>query len=49
VTIFFGDVMAITSLKWRHNWFFEVWFRHNLLEKLQFGQITWHQLTKLEG
>jgi len=36
----FGDVMAITSLKWRRNWFFEVCFRHNQLEKPQFGQIT---------
>jgi len=42
---FVGDVMAITLLKWRHNWFF--WsshkrffkVRHNL-EKPQFGQIT---------
>jgi len=25
---FFGDVVAITSLKWRHNWFFKVRFRH---------------------
>jgi len=28
------------SLKWRHNYFFEVRFRHNQLEKPQFGQIT---------
>jgi len=39
VTIF-GDVMAIMSLKWRHNWYFKVQFRHNQLEKTQFGQIT---------
>jgi len=32
--------MTFLSLKWRHNWYFEVWFRHNQLEKLQFGQIT---------
>jgi len=32
--------MAIKSIKWRHNWFFEVRFRHNQLEKPQFGEIT---------
>jgi len=37
---FFSDVMAITSLKWRRNWFFDVRFCHNQLEKTQFGQIT---------
>jgi len=37
---FFGEVMAITSLNWRHNWFFGVRFCHNQLEKPQFGQIT---------
>jgi len=40
---YFGDVtwltkMAMTSLKWRQNWFFEVRFRHNQLEN--------HNLTK---
>jgi len=30
---FFGDIMTMTSLKWRHKWFFEVRFRHNPLEK----------------
>jgi len=34
------DVMVMTSQKWRHNWFFEGRFRHNQLEKTQFGQIT---------
>jgi len=36
---FFGDVMAIRSLKRRHNWFFEVQIRQNQLEKPEFGQI----------
>jgi len=26
---FFGNVITMTSLKWRHNWFFKVRFRHN--------------------
>jgi len=37
---FFGDVMKITSLTWRYNWFFVVRFCHNQLEKPQFGQIN---------
>jgi len=45
---FFGDVMAMTSLKWRHNWFFKVRFRHNQLEKTQFGYITSLPVTKIE-
>jgi len=28
------------SLKWRHNWYFKVRFRHYQFEKTQFGQIT---------
>jgi len=39
VTVF-ANVMAITSLKSRHNWFFEVRFRQNRLKNPQFGQIT---------
>jgi len=27
--------MAMTSREWRHNWFFEAWFRHNQLNKKQ--------------
>jgi len=34
---FFGDVIAMTSLKWRHNWFFKFNFFHNQFEKPQFG------------
>jgi len=30
---FFGDILTMTSLKWRYNWFFEVRFCHNHLEK----------------
>jgi len=28
----FGNIMAMMSLKWHHNWFFEDWFRHNQLD-----------------
>jgi len=35
---FFGDIMAMTSLKWRL--FFEIRFRHNQFEKTKFGHIT---------
>jgi len=31
--------MLMTSLKWRHNYIFEIPFCHNQLEKAQFGQI----------
>jgi len=37
---FFGDIMAMTSLKWRHNWFFHVRFCHNQLEKTKLGHVT---------
>jgi len=30
---FFGDVIKMMSLKWRHNWFFKVRFRYNQFEK----------------
>jgi len=30
---FFGDVITLTSRKWRHNWFFQVRFCHNQYEK----------------
>jgi len=46
---FFGDVMVMTSLKWRHNYIFEVRFCHNQLEKPQFGQITELQVINIEG
>jgi len=39
-TTFFGGIMAMSSLKRRHNWFFEVPFRHTQLEKTKFGHIT---------
>jgi len=35
---FFGDEMVMTSQKRGHNSIFEVRFRHNQLEKTQFGQ-----------
>jgi len=35
--MFYGDVIAMTSLKSRNSWFFKVWFRHNQFEKPQFG------------
>jgi len=37
---FFGDMMAMTSPKCRHNWLFYVRFHHNQLEKTKFGHIT---------
>jgi len=42
-------IMAMTSLKRRHNYIFEVRFRHNQLEKPRFGQITELQFTNIEG
>jgi len=41
-------VMLMTSDKWLIT-FFEVRFRHNQLEKLQFGQILELQVTNIEG
>jgi len=38
---FFGDIMGITSLKCRHNWFFKVRIRHIQLKK--------HNLAKLRN
>jgi len=46
---FFGDLIFMMSLKWHHNYIFEVRFRHNELEKTQFGQITKLQVTNIEG
>jgi len=46
---FFGDVTVMTSLKWRHNYIFEVRFRHNQLQKPLFVQITELQVTNFEG
>jgi len=46
VTVF-GDVITMTSLKLRHNWFFEVRFCHNPFEKPQFGKITQIQVNKI--
>jgi len=45
---FFGGVMMMISLKWRHNWFFEVQFLHNQLKNQQFGKITKLQVTNIE-
>jgi len=40
----------MTSLKWRHNYIFEVRFCcHNQLKKTQFGQITEFQAFNIEG
>jgi len=44
----FGNVMAMTSLKWRLSDFFKVRFRHNQFEKPQFGQITLLYITKIK-
>jgi len=33
LVMFFGDIMTMMSQKWRHNWSFEVSFRHNQLKK----------------
>jgi len=58
---FLGDVMVVTSLKWRHkhlfwssiyfedNIYFEVRLRHKQLQNLLFGQITELQVTNIEG
>jgi len=46
---FFGDVMVITSLKRRHNYIFEVRFRHNQLQKTLLGQIMELQVINTEG
>jgi len=46
---YFGDVMVVTSLKWRHIYIFEVRFRHNQLPKPLFGQITKLQIINIEG
>jgi len=43
---FFGNVITITSLKWRHTWLFKIWICNNQLEKTQFGQITQLQVPK---
>jgi len=46
---FFGDVMLMTSLIWRHNYIFQVRFRLNQLQKPLFGQITELQVINIEG
>jgi len=45
---FIGDVITMTSLKWRNNWFFKVWFSSQAVWEPQFGQITQFQVTKIE-
>jgi len=32
MVMFFNDETTMTSLKWRHNWFFKVRFCHNLVK-----------------
>jgi len=39
----------MTSLKSRHNYIFEVRFRHNQFQKLLFSQITELQVMNIEG
>jgi len=41
--------MVMTSLKWRHNYIFEVQFHHNQLQKPLFGQITKLYVINIEG
>jgi len=33
LVMIFGDVIVMASLKWRHNWFLRIRFRHNQFEK----------------
>jgi len=37
---FFDDETTMTSLKWRHNWFFKVCFCHNLVKSHNFRPPT---------
>jgi len=45
---FIGDVMVMTSLKWRHNYIFEIQFRHYQLQKPLFSQVTELQVINLK-
>jgi len=38
---FFGEIIVMTSLSWRHDWFFEVRFRYNWPNHVTLGQQYW--------